>query len=570
LVEFDLDSAGNRIPKELQYGALVESGLPITAILDSGDKSIHGWVRIDAPDRNEYDRRREIVWDYFKAWNLDTKNKNPGRYSRCPSVERNLYDKDGTQIGIGRQTLLAIKIGAGSWDQWEKAQEEAEYTEEERADINRIESEYYRLRKRPLPAPMAQPAFIGILGEIIDIISPESEACPEAIAVQLMIGLADLIGRGPTRKQAGIHHLNEFAVLVGKTAKGRKGTAWDAAQNLLECVDPDWSLNRVSHGYQSGESIIHAVRDEILGPIPMHKRKAGQANKVQMAVLDPGVTDKRLLIVEEEFARLLTVSARTGNTLSATLRYAWDGKKRLKNEGKISPEHATDAHICLIGHITLMELLQCLSAVENKNGFSNRILWIATERRKKLPCPKWINWSRDHAGIVDRLKTIAHDFSVAPRELRWSKEGLKAWEDFYKSIPDVDTGIVGSIIARSDAHVLRLTMQYAVLDHTALMEPRHLESAIAFWDYCQRSAEWIFREKTGNKMADRIYWALERAPQGLTKQEIAGDVFGRDYTKITLDAALACLLDADLAYFTIDPKKIGGRKAQRWFAKNSE
>jgi hypothetical protein len=68
-------------------------------------------------------------------------------------------------------------------------------------------------------------------------------------------------------------------------------------------------------------------------------------------------------------------------------------------------------------------------------------------------------------------------------------------------------------------------------------------------------------------MADKIFWALERAPRGMTKTEIADDVFGRGYTKINLDSALACLRDAELADFTIDSKKKAGRKAQRWFAK---
>jgi hypothetical protein len=565
LVEFDLDEKGKRIPKEQQYGALVESNLPCSAILDSGDKSIHAWVKVDAPDRQEYDRRRELVWEYFKDWNLDPRNKNVSRYSRCPNVERNLYDKDHNLIGHGRQALLAINVGASSFANWEKTQSEAEYTTEEIEEIVRAESEYYRLRERPLPSPMAKAAFTGILGEIVDIIIPWSEASEESIAVQLLIGIGNLIGRGARCKQAGIHHVNEFGVLVGKTAKGRKGTAWDAAQNLLAEVDPDWALNRLSHGYQSGESIIHAVRDEVTGPVPMHKRKAGQAHKTQIAVLDPGVSDKRLLIVEEEFARLLMVAGRTGNTLSPTLRYAWDGKKRLKNEGKISPEHATDAHISLIGHVTLSELLECLATVENKNGFSNRILWVATERKKRVSRPKWIDWCRDYPGIVERLKSIVEIFTLAHRTLVWSKAGEEAWDDFYQSIPDEESGIVGSIIARSDAHVLRLSMKYAILDRTTLMEPRHLEAAMAVWDYCQRSAQWVFGEKTGNKMADKIYWALERAPQGLTKQEIADSVFGRNYTKINLDAALACLLAAKLASFTVDRLKKGGRKAQRWF-----
>ena len=564
LVEFDLDEKGNRIPKERQYGAVIESNLPCSAILDSGDKSIHALVKVDAPNRQEYDRRRELVWEYFKDWNLDPRNKNPSRYSRVPGVERNLYDKDRNLTGHGQQALLAINVGAPSFADWEKTQSEAEYTAEEIEEIVRADSEYYRLRQRPLPSPMAKAAFAGILGEIVDIIIPQSEASAESIAVQFLIGIGNLIGRGAICRQAGIHHANEFGVLVGRTAKGRKGTAWNAVQNLLDEIDPNWVLG-FGDGYPSGESIIHAVRDEVTGLV--RKGKTGQAEKV---VLDPGVSDKRLLIVEEEFARLLMVSSRNGNTLSPILRHAWDGKKRLKNPGKISPERATNAHISLIGHVTLSELLECLASVENKNGFSNRILWVATERKKRVPRPKWIEWSRDHPGIVERLKSIVETFTI-PRTLAWSKAGAKAWDDFYQSIPDEEAGIVGSIIARSDAHVLRLTMKYAILGRTTLMEPEHLEAARAVWDYCQRSAQWVFGEKTGNKMADKIYWALERAPQGLTRTEIADDVFGRNYTKIDLDAALACLLDAKLAFFTIDPLKKGGRRAaQRWHLKQGE
>ena len=124
LVEFDLDAQGNRIPKGVQYAALLRSELPFSAISDSGNKSIHGLVRVDAANRDEYDRRMEVIREYFQKAGLpiDPQNKNPSRYSRCPGVERNLYDKDGKLIGTGRQELLAVRLGAASWAAWEKHQ----------------------------------------------------------------------------------------------------------------------------------------------------------------------------------------------------------------------------------------------------------------------------------------------------------------------------------------------------------------------------------------------------------------------------------------------------------------
>ena len=52
LVEFDRDEAGKPIPKEEQYRAIIASGLPVAALIDSGNKSLHAWIRVDAPDES--------------------------------------------------------------------------------------------------------------------------------------------------------------------------------------------------------------------------------------------------------------------------------------------------------------------------------------------------------------------------------------------------------------------------------------------------------------------------------------------------------------------------------------
>ena len=415
---------------------------------------------------------------------------------------------------------------------------------------------------------MAEEAFYGIAGDIVRIIAPVSEACPEAILGQLLIVLGNLMGRTACRKQASTHHLNEFAVLVGPTSRGRKGTAWNAVHNLAREVDQQWLSERVKDGLQSGEAIIHAVRDPVIGIPKGGKGRPPKGVAPVLEVLDPGVADKRLLVLEEEFGRLLTVASRTGNTISSTFRKCWDGNEWLYVEGKISPEKATGAHISMIGHVTLSELLECLREVENRNGFSNRVLWIATRRTKKIPLPIWINWKKDHSRIIQKLKDVLSNINaVASREIDWSPEGKKAWKHFYNSIPDGDAGVVGSIIARTEAHVLRLTMLYTVLDNSTLMEPKHLKAAIAFWRYCERSAQWAFAEKTGNWMADRIYWALQREPQGMTRQQIGEECFKRHHTKSQLDIAFASLQEANLAEMKLERTKEVKRPTERWFVR---
>ena len=115
LVEFDRDEAGKAIPKEEQFRAVVASGLPVAALIDSGNKSLHAWIRVDAPDATEYARRVEVIWGWFSGINLDRQNRNPSRLSRCPDGWRTV---DGE---VSRQSLLATGLGAESWAAWEAA-----------------------------------------------------------------------------------------------------------------------------------------------------------------------------------------------------------------------------------------------------------------------------------------------------------------------------------------------------------------------------------------------------------------------------------------------------------------
>src|SRR5207245_7846303 len=118
----------------------------------------------------------------------------------------------------------------------------------------------------------------------------------------------------------------------------------------------------------SGEGVIWALRD------PIYKLEKGQT-----VVSDAGVEDKRLLVIEAEFASTLRVLSREGNTLSATLRNGWDDG-RLATMTKNSPATATGAHISIIGHITADEMRRHLDSTEAANGFPKRFLWVSDTR----------------------------------------------------------------------------------------------------------------------------------------------------------------------------------------------
>jgi len=102
LVEFDSIS-----PVE-QWLLYQKSRLPCTAVISSGGKSVHAWVKVDAKDRREYDERVAAIYSHFAAYGLDAKNKNPSRLSRLPNCVR----------FKARQELLALNTGCAAFSEW--------------------------------------------------------------------------------------------------------------------------------------------------------------------------------------------------------------------------------------------------------------------------------------------------------------------------------------------------------------------------------------------------------------------------------------------------------------------
>ncbi len=126
------------------------------------------------------------------------------------------------------------------------------------------EVERSRKKSAAWPDPLAPEAYHGLIGEIVRAIEPHTESDNAGLAIQLLIGFGSVIGRcSHFVAESDQHYSNLFAVLVGRTAKGRKGTSWGIIGKLLAAVDPDWFTNRVVSGASTGEGLIWHVRDPI-------------------------------------------------------------------------------------------------------------------------------------------------------------------------------------------------------------------------------------------------------------------------------------------------------------------
>lgn len=415
--------------------------------------------------------------------------------------------------------------------------------------VNRVHDEW--------PAPLAPAAFDGLAGEFVAVVEPETEADPAAVLIDLLVQVGHALGRtAHVRVGAVNHYPNLYGVVVGPSgAAGRKGTAYSEARRLLDRAAPEASA-RVVGGAASGEGIIWAVRD----PIFARDKKTGEDVEV-----DPGVRDKRLLLREAEFSQVLRVAGRDSNTTSVVLREAWDGGERLQTLAKNNPATATGAHVSLLADITPAELRRELTATDRANGFANRILWCCSRRSKELP-----EGGRVDPGALDGLAArlgglIADAHLLGP--VARDDAARELWHGAYGSLTRERPGLLGALLARAEAQVTRLSLIYAVLDGAQTIGREHLEAALAVFDYCERSAAFIFGEALGDPTADELLDALRRAGTGMTRSELR-DYFGRNRSSSEIGRALALLDGQGLA--RIERETTAGRPAERWYAVTTE
>lgn len=129
--------------------------------------------------------------------------------------------------------------------------------------------------QRRKPRPLDARALHGITGELVRLVMPHTESGMAAFLIQFLIAAGLYIGRtGYYQTEGDRHYSNLFAVIVGDTSKGRKGTSWGQIRRLFSIVDPDFTKANITSGISSGEGIIWAVRDEIREQHPV-KGKGG-------------------------------------------------------------------------------------------------------------------------------------------------------------------------------------------------------------------------------------------------------------------------------------------------------
>jgi hypothetical protein len=354
---------------------------------------------------------------------------------------------------------------------------------------------------------MDSAALQGLSGEVIRVIGPQTEADPAALLASFLAAFGSAVGnKAGARADGAPHPARLFVVIAGDTAKARKGTSWQRIREVMQAADREW-LKGVVTGLSSGEGLVKAASSR---------------------------GDKRILVHEAEFARVLGVAGREGNTLSAVLREAWDGGPlRVMTR---EPLEAEGAHISVVAHITIEELQATMSSIQAANGFGNRFLFVCARRPQLLPSGGNLD-DQEVAELGRKVRARIEEARKTPI-LRRTPEAEAKWDHLYRELAlDTPGGVLGALVARAEAQLLRLSVAYALCDGSSRIEPRHLDAAHGFWRYCRDSTAHIFGDRMGNPEGELILSTLRSAGGCLNKTDLSR-LLGKHLYGTRLDRAL--------------------------------
>ncbi|MDR7270659.1 putative DNA primase/helicase [Pelomonas saccharophila] len=409
-------------------------------------------------------------------------------------------------------------------------------------------------------APVPDAACLyGLVGDVALEGSEGAETNPIAIAGNFIAYLSCAIGRTPHLAVGNTsHHARLFFLHVGRSGRGRKGDAVSLVTRIDELVRRKGrSLAPQIHrgGLSSREGLAALIHDGY---------RVGTQDVA-------AVEDKRLWVVESEFANVLQQSQRGGNTLSAALRDCWDGVD-LKPATKTNRVYATEPHVCLSGAISPVELLGLVQRRDLCNGFVNRFLMAWGERTHIEAFPRRVPQARvealaaEVAGVLDFTRPRDADGRETVL-MSMADSARRRYAQLYQAELNQDLGntLVDSLLERRAPMLLRLAMVFALTDRQWSIEEKHIEAAMAWTRYATESACFVFTGKAASPAQLQMLWAAERISEFLaargsaSRRDLVIDCFARHQPAAVIDAAIAHLAGAvGGIHVEVRPRSRGG------------
>jgi hypothetical protein len=349
---------------------------------------------------------------------------------------------------------------------------------------------------RRQPPALADGALHGPLGEIVRAVAPYTEAAPAALFAYLaaFIGAdaAAAIGREPFRELYDLYTPRGYFLLVGPSGRGRKDTAANLIRTLLEEAG---IAPLVIAGANSAEALIRDLH------------RLAPEDEPPTGGLFPRRVARAAVVRETEFGRLLTLTQRQGETLSAVLRAGFDST-HLRTSRADGAVEVLDVHLALVGHVPTEELQRLNLREHLASGLLNRHLPIWTERPHVLaaptPVPVEIRLRAREVlqGIYKYLAAVRRGEAPVPER---DAAARALWAEWYPRWSTTQRApALAQATERVPTYASRLATLFALADRSAVVTAEHLAAGILWAEHGALVWEYLLDETTGDRVADNI------------------------------------------------------------------
>lgn len=392
-------------------------------------------------------------------------------------------------------------------------------------DNELIKARFFRELEKPSDTsrvpPTASPVmFPGILGDIVQLCCQRSEAVPVAVATYALAFFSAHLG--PMRHLAIADEkrwLNNYWLLIGPSGMG-KGASEYGVKRIFECIDERLQqifAEDLKSGQTSGIATYPSLDIHDGSLSSGEGLAAAKADSLKIEKGEPPVviTDKRFLLLENEFGNALNHAERSGNTLSHVLRNAYDGKS-IKPLTKRDRTFCSDPYFVLAGNITPKELnSHKQSSVMSMNGMLNRmlIIWTKTTARHSRPQPM-----DDSAVTAIAERLASHLFMARNRsfETHWRKlrtlsraidmteDAWQLWDEMYPALVNLpDCEAVQTLCRRHRLHIRITAALLALMNGQEVVDQPTLYAALAWSDYSRQSVVYACRFFEQQQLSER-------------------------------------------------------------------
>jgi hypothetical protein len=380
----------------------------------------------------------------------------------------------------------------------------------------------------------------GLIGKIAKVGAHGKGLHPAPIALAVMTWLSAAVSpRIKIPVGDSIHPARLFSVHVGRSATGGKGDSIALLKKIIAYLDAKYpQLTPMFHsgGLSTREGLA----------LKLHDGFEEKGKEI------PAVLDKRLMIVESEFVKLLKLGKNDTNSILAVIRELWDFGGSIKPLTKTAPICSTNPHISIYGNVTPEELKANININEIYGGTVNRFLFLFAERLEMVAFPQETQENLVNAIAEDVAEVIlwAKATYGTGRDddcpvVNLAEDAKQLWEkEFSRLMQRFGTSVVAEATNRRAPYALRIAPLFAITDKSLVITANHLKAAIAWVDASAQTAEYLFGTPTSKSKVnplhkEKLIKFLQAQPKReATRTEISKHGFSGKLKKHELDHLL--------------------------------